>query len=207
MDDAIFKYQNFGNRIGFGRRVGLLIVDFVNGFNDPDLFGGGNIDPAIRATVPLLDAFRRHGLPVVHTRVVFADDGSNTGLMCLKAPALAQLTETAQAGQIVPALVPRAGEHVVRKTHASAFFGTDLTGWLIRAWVDTLAIAGCTTSGCVRASVVDACGYNIRPMVAADCVGDRSPDAHRASLFDMTQKYADVMESTAIVAALGRAAA
>lgn len=201
-DHDIYRQQNFGNRIGFGRKCALLIVDFTVGFNDPALFGGGNIDPAIRRTAGLLARFRERRLPVAYTRVVYADDGSDAGIFCVKAPNLRRLTESHPAGQIVPELAPHAGELIVRKTQASAFFGTGLAAWLVQRAVDTLVVAGCTTSGCVRASVVDAISYNFRPIVARDCVGDRSLSAHEANLFDMGQKYADVLDREEIEKAL-----
>ena len=194
----IYRQQNFGNRIGFGAKSALVVVDFTIGFNDPKLFGGGNIDAAIRRTVPLLALFRAQKLPVAYTRVVYADDGSDAGIFCMKAPNLRLLTESHPAGQVVPELAPRAGELVVRKTQASAFFGTGLAAWLVQRGVDTLVVTGCTTSGCVRASVVDAISFNFRPIVARDCVGDRSLAAHAANLFDMGQKYADILESEEI---------
>lgn len=202
-ESDVFRAQNFGNRVGFGARAALLVVDFTVGFNDPALFGGGNIDGAIRRTAGLLEYFRRVHLPVGFTRVVYADDGTDAGMLTVKVPSLRMLTESHPAGQIVPMLAPRPGELVVRKTHASAFFGTGLAQWLVPRAVDTLVVAGCTTSGCVRASVVDANGYNFRPIVASDCVGDRALGPHDASLFDMAQKYADVMDRDAIIAELG----
>ena len=198
----IFRQQNFGNPIGFGRRSALLVVDFTVGFNDPALFGGGNIDPAVKRTVRLLEFFRERKLPVAFTRVVYADDGSDGGIFATKQPRLLLLTERHPAGQVVPELAPRAGELVVRKNQASAFFGTNLAPWLVQQGADTVVVAGCTTSGCVRATVVDAISYNFRPIVARDCVGDRALGPHEASLFDMQQKYADVLERDAIVAAL-----
>lgn len=201
-DNDIYRQQNFGNRIGFGRRSALLIIDFTVGFNDPKLFGGGNIDAAVKRTVGLLEFFRRHHLLVVFTRVVYADDGSDAGVFGKKVPSLLVLTERHPAGQIVPELTPQKGEWIVRKTQASAFFGTGLAPRLAQQGVDTLVVAGCTTSGCVRASVVDAIAHNFRPIVATDCVGDRALGPHDANLFDMAQKYADVMERDAILAAL-----
>jgi len=200
----IFKQQNFGNPIGFGRRSALLVVDFTVGFNDPALFGGGNIDPAVQRTVRLLEFFREQELPVAFTRVVYADDGSDGGIFATKQPRLLMLTENQLAGQVVPELAPRAGELVVRKNQASAFFGTNLAPWLVQQAADTVVVAGCTTSGCVRATVVDAISYNFRPVVARDCVGDRALGPHEASLFDLQQKYADVLERDAIIAALSR---
>lgn len=202
----IYRRQNLGNRIGVGRRMALLIVDFTVGFNDPALFGGGNIDAAIRRTVGLLQAFRRARLPVAYTRIVYAADGSDAGVFCMKSPALRRLTEEAPEGQIVPELAPVPGELMVRKAQASAFFGTGLAGWLVAQGADTVVVAGCTTSGCVRASVVDAVAYNFRPVVVRDCVGDRALAPHEANLFDMDQKYADVMDRDAVLPLCTRAA-
>jgi maleamate amidohydrolase len=203
-DTDIYRQQNFGNRLGFGRRAALLIIDFTVGFNDPAMFGGGNIDAAIIRTAGLLDFFRSVKLPIVYTRVVYADDGSDANLLTHKVPALLALTEAHPAGQIVPALAPGAGELVVRKTHASAFFDTGLAAWLDGQQVDTLVVSGCTTSGCVRASVVDANAHGFRPIVARDCVGDRAIGPHDASLFDMEQKYADVMDRDQVIAELSK---
>lgn len=201
-NDAIYARQQFGQKTGFGRLPVLLVVDFVNGFTDPDILGGGNISEAVKTTMPLLAFFREQHLPVAFTRIVYADDGSNAGVWCQKAPRLRDLTETAHASQVVSDLAPRKGELVIRKTQASAFFGTDLCGILISKGVDTVVVAGCTTSGCVRASVIDAMSWNFRPIVATDCVGDRALGPHDANLFDMGQKYADLLTAHEIMAAL-----
>lgn len=207
-DLDIYKTQNFGNRLGFGEKAALLIVDFVNGFTDPAKFGGGNIDEAIEATVGLLAFCRERGVPVAHTRVVFADDGADTNIMCMKVPALTGLTEEAPESQIVDVLAPAPGEIVIRKRVPSAFFGTDLAPAFAKLRVDTVMVAGCTTSGCVRASVQDAMCHGFRPVVIADCVGDRALGPHEANLFDMGQKYADIVTGADAIAALsgGRAA-
>ena len=198
----IYQKQGFGNSSGIGQRPALLIIDFVNGFANPDQFGGGNIGEAIESTRGLLAEARVLGLPIAYTRVVYADDGSDAGVFTLKAPALTQLTENAFASQVVDQLTPRDGEYVVRKTQPSAFFGTNLTAWFISKGVDTVIVTGCTTSGCVRASVIDSMSYNFRTVVAIDCVGDRALGPHDANLFDMEQKYADLMTSTQIMAIL-----
>ncbi len=198
----IYQKQGFGNSSGIGQRPGLLIIDFVNGFANPDQFGGGNIGEAIENTRGLLAEARALGLPIAFTRVVYADDGSDAGVFTLKAPALTQLTEKAFGSQIVDQLKPREGEYIVRKTQPSAFFGTNLTAWFVSKGVDTVVITGCTTSGCVRASVIDSMSYNFRTVVASDCVGDRALGPHEANLFDMEQKYADLMNSSEIIAIL-----
>jgi maleamate amidohydrolase len=203
-DDAdVYHRQQFGGRTGFGKSPALLVVDFVNGFHDPDILGGGNIAEAVTATRPLLDFFRLRGLPVVFTRIVYAEDGSDASLWSEKLPRLRGLTETASESQVVAALQPRAGEIVVRKTQASAFFGTPLSATLFRLGVDTLVVSGCTTSGCVRASVIDAMSLNYRTVVVTDCVGDRALGPHHANLFDMGQKYSDLMTSAEVLAVLG----
>ena len=198
----IYQRQGFGNSSGIGRRPALLIIDFVNGFANPDQFGGGNIGEAIENTRGLLAEARALGLPIAYTRVVYADDGSDAGVFTLKAPALTQLTEEAFASQVVEELEPWDGEYIVRKTQPSAFFGTNLAAWFISKGVDTVIVTGCTTSGCVRASVIDSMSYNFRTVVASDCVGDRALGPHDANLFDMEQKYADLMTSSEILAVL-----
>jgi maleamate amidohydrolase len=203
MSDDIYARQQFGQGVGFGRSPALMVVDFVNGFADPEIFGGGNILDAIEATKPLLGFFRESGLPVVFTRIVYADDGADAGMWCRKVPRLRELTEAAHASQVVDALRPREGELVIRKTQASAFFGTHLGAHLTLLGVDTLVFAGCTTSGCIRATVVDGMSMNYRVVVAEDCVGDRALGPHEANLFDMGQKYADLLTGEDIVAALG----
>ena len=200
--DEIYRTQQFGQKTGLGQRPVLLVVDFVNGFADPQMLGGGNIRGAIAATVPLLSFFREHMLPVIFTRIVYAEDGSDAGLWCEKAPRLRLLTESANASQIVSELRPQAGELVVRKTQASAFFGTHLGSVLTSRGADTLVVAGCTTSGCVRASVVDAMSMNFRTVVATDAVGDRARGPHEANLFDIGQKYADLLTVREIIAVL-----
>jgi len=205
MDDLdVYKQQGFGNISGFGERPALLIVDFCVVFNDPNLFGGGNISDAIANTRRLLECARNKKLPVAFTRIVYADDGSDVGVFGKKAKGLEKLTEDVAINQIVPELEPVPGEYIVRKTQPSAFFGTGLLGWLILNKVDTVVVTGCTTSGCVRASVIDSMSNNYLTIVATDGVGDRAIGPHEANLFDMGQKYADLMSCDEIVAALSK---
>ena len=192
-ESGVYKQQGFGTPLPVQGNIGLLIVDFVVGFADPKTFGGGNIAPAIERTVHLLAAARRHGWPVAHSRIVYAADGSDDNVFSLKVPGMATLTEGHPNSAIVPELTPAAGELVVRKTVPSAFFGTQLAPWLSQRAVQTLIVAGAVTSGCVRASVVDAMSHGFRPLVVSDCVGDRAIGPHDANLFDMQQKYAAVM--------------
>jgi maleamate amidohydrolase len=192
-ESGVYKQQGFGTPLPVKGNIGLLIVDFVVGFADPKTFGGGNIAPAIERTVHLLAAARRQGWPVAHSRIVYAADGSDDNVFSLKVPGMATLTEDHPNSAIVSELTPAPGELVVRKTVPSAFFGTQLAPWLSQRAVQTLIVAGAVTSGCVRASVVDAMSHGFRPLVVSDCVGDRAIGPHDANLFDMQQKYAAVM--------------
>ena len=201
-DLDVYEKQNFGNQSGIGKRPALLIVDFVNGFADPEQFGGGNIQAAIDKTVGLLAFARAQKMPIATSRVVYADDGSDNGVFYIKAPALAGLTEDNPSSQIVDELTPIDGEYVVRKLQPSPFFGTNLAAWLIGKGVDTILTVGCTTSGCVRASVIDSLSYNFKTVVVTDCVGDRALGPHGANLFDMGQKYADLMTADEVMAAI-----
>ncbi|WP_372396372.1 isochorismatase family protein [Azospirillum sp. HJ39] len=197
--EAVYERQGFGRSLGLQGRIGLLIVDFVNGFADPAIFGGGNIPAAIDRTVTVLAEARSRSWPVAHSRIVYADDGSDATIFSVKVPGMLTLTEAAPASAIVPQLTPAAGELVVRKTNPSAFFGTSLAPWLTQKGVETLLVAGCTTSGCVRASVVDAMGHGFRPVVLSDCVGDRALAPHEANLFDIAQKYGDVVPADRVL--------
>ncbi|MGB3072217.1 MAG: N-carbamoylsarcosine amidohydrolase [Ottowia sp.] len=201
-ESQVYQQQGFGAGLGVQPPVGLLIVDFVNGFADPGTFGGGNIPGAIDRTVGLLAVARERGWPVAHSRIVYADDDSDANIFSAKVPGMLSLKEHSPASAIVDALAPAADERVVRKNVPSAFFATDLAPWLTQRGVRTLLVAGCVTSGCVRASVVDAMCWGFRPVVVEDCVGDRAIGPHEASLFDMRQKYADVMSLQALLGQL-----
>ena len=201
-DVALYQSQGFGHALTLEPPFALLIVDFVVGFTDPAHFGGGNINAAVTRTETLLSHARERGWPVAHTRIVFADDGSDANVFSTKVPSNLGLTETAPISQIVPPLTPLAGELVVRKTLPSAFAFTPLAAWLTKKGVKTVAVAGCTTSGCVRASVIDTMNNGFNPVVVSDCVGDRALGPHEANLFDMGQKYAEVMPLDAFLAAI-----
>lgn len=189
----IYRRQGFGNRVGFGRSPALLVIDFINGFNDPDQFGGGGIPEAIDRTAELLDTARHMDIPVAYTTHVYAADGSDHGVFNMKSPGLAKLVPGSDATRVVDRLAPRDGERVIAKHYPSAFTHTDLAAWLARRGVDTTIVTGCTTSGCVRATVVDAMSNGFRPIVPRECSGDRADGPHRANLFDIDQKYGDVM--------------
>jgi maleamate amidohydrolase len=190
---AVYEKQGFGARLTPRAAYALIIVDFVVGFADPHQFGGGNIPVAITNTRRALAEARERTWPVAHSRIVFAEDGSDQNVFSRKVPTLGKLTDRHPSSQIVGDLAPESGELVVRKTLPSAFANTPLLGWLTQRGIRTVLIAGCTTSGCVRATVLDAMNAGFLPFVLEDCVGDRALGPHNANLFDMAQKYAEVV--------------
>jgi maleamate amidohydrolase len=193
-ETEVYARQGFGAAMAPKAPFGLLIVDFVNGFADPAQFGGGNIAAAIERTRTLLATARDRKWPVAHSRIVYQDDDADDNIFSLKVPTMITLKEDLPSSQIVDVLQPVPGELVVRKNVPSAFFGTTLAPWLTQRGVQTLLVAGAVTSGCVRASVVDAMCWGFRPLVVTDCVGDRAIGPHEANLFDMGQKYAILMD-------------
>ena len=193
-EQAVYERQGFGRSLELLPPAGLLIVDFINGFADPEVFGGGNIQPAIGKTRTLLALARKRGWLVSYTRVVYADDGSDANVFTDKVPGCLDFTETSGLSQVVAELPPAPGDLIVRKQFPSAFFGTHLASALAMKGIRTLFITGATTSGCVRASAVDAMCHGFKPVIVEDCVGDRSISQHEANLFDLKMKYTENMK-------------
>lgn len=202
---ADYRRAGFGGDLGRGTRRALLIVDFVRAYLDPasPLYAGDPEPSALRAAASLLGTARRHGTPVVHTRVDLAPGGIDGGLFARKVPALRVFERGSEFADPPPALAPVTGELVVSKQYASAFFGSSLASSLRVLGVDALIIAGASTSGCVRASAVDALQHGFVPLVVADACLDRDPRPHEAALFDLGAKYAEVVTLDEATALLG----
>lgn len=193
-DAERFRQRGFGQRIGFGRRPALLVVDMVRAFTDPDALLGADLDAQILAHLPLLRAARERAVPVLFSTVAYEDEAlRDAGIWALKMKGAATLRANGEGVKVDPRLEVREGDALLVKKYASCFFGTDLVPRLVARGIDTLIITGCTTSGCVRASAVDALQNGFRPMVVREAVGDRSAAAHEQSLFDLDAKYADVV--------------
>lgn len=192
---AFFAQRGFGLRIGFGERPAVVVIDLVNAFTDPAMPLGAGLDREIEATQRVLASAREAGIPVFYTVVRYDEqDLRDAGIWALKQKGIASLRAGTPAVELDARLGRRPGEEMILKKYASAFFGTDLLSRLNARRVDTLLIAGCTTSGCVRATAVDAVQLGFRPIVIREAVGDRAEPAHRQSLFDLDQKYADVLD-------------
>jgi nicotinamidase-related amidase len=199
------RARGFGQPVGFGLKPALLVVDFVNGFTDPQSPLGANVDREIAAANELIDASRRAGSPVLFSTIAYTDEGlQDAGVWARKIGPLTELRFGSSGVLPDPRLHRRADDVVLEKKYASCFFGTDLHDRLQRLDVDTLLVAGCSTSGCVRATVVDACQLGLRPIIALEAVADRSEAAHRQSLLDIEMKYGDVQPVARIAAYLAR---
>lgn len=185
--------RGFGHRLGFGRRPAVVVVDFIRAFTDPGYAVGADFDREVAATARLLEGARTAGAPVIFTTVAYQEGYPEAPLFIAKVPALRDLREGTPAVEVDDRLNPRPSEAVIVKKFASAFFGTTLHSQLTAAGVDTVIIAGCTTSGCVRATAVDALQHGFRPMVVRECVGDRAAGPHEANLLDIQTKYGDVV--------------
>jgi nicotinamidase-related amidase len=195
----------FGKSLEFGRRPALLIIDFVRAYLVPDspLYAG--VEAAHACARRLLSAVRAARLPVLHTHVVFQPGGRDGGVFFRKVPALSCFEAGAhpELAAFAEGLEPIAGETVITKQYASAFFGTSLASTLTALRIDTVLIAGLSTSGCVRATAVDCVQYGFVPVVVRDAVGDRAAGPHEANLFDLQAKYAEVVDFAAVQRYLG----
>jgi nicotinamidase-related amidase len=205
-DDAqFFAERGFGQRIGFGERPALVIIDMLNAFTDEKAMLGANLDKEIAAIIPLLTVAHDRGVPVIFSTVRYDDaDLKDAGIWALKQKGVMTLKADGHGWEVDLRLDFRKTDTLLVKKYASCFFGTDLVPRLLAHRVDTLTISGCTTSGCVRATAVDACQTGFRPMVVREAVGDRSIAAHAQSLFDLDAKYADVVSQHDAVAYLDR---
>lgn len=190
----------FGGSLQPGRRPALIVVDFVMAYLQPGspLYAG--VERTRDDCALLLQAARSAGIPVLHTNVRYQAGGRDGGIFFRKLPALACFVDGADPAlaRFDPALEPLPGEPVITKQYASAFFGTTLASTLTALGVDTLLIAGVSTSGCIRATALDACQHGFIPLVVREAVGDRHPAPHEANLFDLQAKYAEVVGLAAV---------
>ena len=210
-EQRAYRAAGFGRRTGLGKKPALLIIDvqyrtvgttpmpfweaikeFPTSCGEVGWKAVGNIEK-------LLATFRAKGWPVLYPHVA-PKEGFDTGRLADKVPAL--MTVARKGYEFVAEVAPQGNDFLLPKKHPSAFFGTPLASYLIDLGADTLVVQPVTTSGCVRGSVVDAFAYNFRGAVCSDAVYDRSHTSHCVNLFDMSEKYADVMTTAECVEAL-----
>lgn len=189
-----YRQAGFGGRVGWGRKPALLVIDMAGAWTKSDEEIGSDLSQATESILTLLEVFRTKGLPRYFTTMAYDAEMSAAGSVpLLKTPHLRKMVHGSERVQLIPELARREDEPLIVKPRASAFFSTYLTSQLVSEGVDTVVITGCSTSGCIRASAESALDLNFHAIVPLEAVGDRSRSAHEAALFDIDNRYADVM--------------
>ncbi len=199
-DELTENYRGaFDGSLGFGLAPALILVDFVEAYFDKDSPFYAGVDDALSSALRVREVARAAGIPVIYTNVVYQEGGVDGGVFYRKIPSLKVFVAGNPLGGWPGRLQPADDERVISKQYPSAFFGTALAATLTDSGIDTLIITGVTTSGCVRATCVDAMSYGFAPIVVADACGDRHEAPHKANLFDMNAKYADVVDERTVI--------
>ncbi|CAN5299309.1 N-carbamoylsarcosine amidohydrolase [soil metagenome] len=202
--DDDYAHAGFGGQLAFGSRPVLLIVDVVVAYLDPTSPLYAAAEPALAANVRLAEAARTAGVPVIFTNVVYEPQGRDGGLFFRKVPALKAFVAGSPLAAFHEDLRPRAGDMVVSKQYPSAFFGTPLASTLRAMGVDTVLITGFSTSGCVRATALDALQHGFAPFVVEEACADRDDAVQNANLFDIRQKIGEVIGEAEALKLLAR---
>ncbi|WP_379551588.1 isochorismatase family protein [Qipengyuania sp. DGS5-3] len=192
----------YGQKAGFGKKPALVLIDFIQGYFDPecDLYAG--VDDTLASALRVREAAHAAELPVILTNVVYHPKAIDGGRFFEKAKPLRYFLAGNPMGAWPEGLEPTENELIISKQYPSAFFGTSLASTLTALGVDHVILTGLTTSGCVRASCVDSMSHGFITTVVREAVGDRHEDPHEANLFDMNAKYADVVSEAEIIAHL-----
>jgi maleamate amidohydrolase len=203
-----YQQAGFGTRIGFGARPALILVDFQKAYLTPSspMYSEEAATPmqaALDAALRIREVAHRAGVPVFLTQVEATEREMESLLMYRKSKGITLFDESGPYAGFADGLTPEPRDIVIRKLYPSGFFGTALTPMLVGLKVDSLIITGLSTSGCVRATCTDAVSYGFTPLVVRDGVADRHPKPHEANLFDMGQKYADIVSEAEVDAYLG----
>lgn len=196
-----YNIAGIGRQVGFGERPAIICIDFFNGMTDPNFPLGTEVDTQIAATNDLLQVARKQGFPIIHTTVEFADPKEG-GPFLKKIPGLAELKPGSHWSAFDDRIKPEPSDYVIVKKYQSGFYGTNLQALLTSLQVDTTIVTGISTSGCVRATVVDAMQGGFRVIIPRECVGDRSPAQGEANLIDMDAKNGDVLPVADVIAKL-----
>ena len=194
--------EGFAGTLRPGRRPAVLAIDMMRAYFEQASPLCLPSRDCLASGARVLSAARASGVPVIHTRVQFAPDGSDGGVFVRKVRALEQLYGGGPLSELMPEVAPVEGELVITKQYASAFFGTSLASTLVARGIDTVVLVGVSTSGCIRATGVDAVQHGFIPLVVRDAVGDRTPQTHEGNLFDLQAKYAEVVDERTAVAYL-----
>lgn len=197
--EQVYEAAGFGRAVERGTRPAVVVVDFTYGFTDTRYPTAADMSAQMAATRKLTDLAREKGFPVIYTVIAYHPGELDKLAWLKKATGMAALVEGSRLVEVDAATGIQPGDAVVVKKGASAFFGSTLGALLSGAGVDTVVVTGATTSGCVRATVVDAVQSGFAVLVPADCCADRAQAPHDANLYDMQQKYADVTDSADVL--------
>lgn len=197
-----YEAAGFGGRVGWGERPALLVIDMAGAWTNPAEQLGSDLSQVLGAILKLLRVSREAGLPVFFTTMAYSSPAEIGSVVSRKLTSLTGMLMGSERVQLVPELARGPGEPLIVKPRPSAFFGTNLLSMLISAGVDTVVVTGCSTSGCIRATCESAFDLNLHVIVPAEAVGDRSPSAHAANLFDIDARYADVTSLEEVLAHL-----
>jgi len=190
--DVDYNKAGFGGALDFGKKPALLLIDFAKAYINPECGLYAGVEDSAEEAMKILDAARKAKILIIFTRVEFSPGGLDGGVFYKKVPALKNFLKGSPMAEFVDGLEPKENELIITKQYASSFFGTNLASTLSASGVDTLLITGWSTSGCVRASALDACQSGFIPIVVKEAVGDRDPKVHESNLFDLQAKYAEV---------------
>ena len=191
--------SGFGTHLAPGKRPALIMVDFVRAYFEPGAQLYMGVDSCLHSAARVLKAAREAGILVLHTQVSFAEGGTDGGHFFKKVGALKHFVGKSYLGEIMPEVAPLPSEVVITKQYASSFFGTSLSSTLSAQSIDTLIITGVSTSGCIRATALDAIQHGFIPIVPRESVGDRNDGPHEANLYDIQQKYGEVMSEADVI--------
>ena len=192
-DREFYQKHGLGGRVGFRKRPAVLVIDLQLGFTDPTCPLGSDLDRVVESCRKLIFSAHQKQIPVFFTVCAYEEHLEDSGIWGKKVPALSWLKVGSKWVEIDPRLGKTPEDIFLIKKYPSGFFGTHLQATLTSMGIDTLIITGCTTSGCVRATSIDALQYGYHGIVPEECVGDRAEAPHLANLFDIGQKYCDVM--------------
>lgn len=197
-----YRQAGFNKRLGMGTSPAVVVVDMCRAYFDPESPLHAGVPEVVGACVSLVEAARHANRPVLWTKVEYEPGGADGGVFYRKVGALAVFDRGGPLGDWLPELTPEPGDVVITKQYASGFFGTSLAATLASRGVDTVVVCGVSTSGCVRATALDACQSGFVPIVVREACGDRDPSVHDANLFDLDAKYADVEDLATVLTQL-----
>ncbi len=205
--DDNYARANYHSAQKWGSRPALVLVDFAQAYFDEayPLFGGEGCQSALVNAARLAPVARKAGIPVIFTEVKYQPGGLDGGAFYSKVPALSCFDAGKDSQRLADGLSMEADDILVSKQYPSAFFGTSLDATLKWLKVDTLLLTGVTTSGCIRATCIDSISHGFVTLVVSDAVGDRAQGPHDANLYDMSAKYADLLNTEEAIAYLSSA--